>query len=125
MEIKDDLLKGIEGYTTEEVFAFIKKLNNANANLFLAKDKAYNGSWQNRGVLSAELNFERKVDRIISQFYSGSITSGKEDTVENIADTFIDMANYSLLYLFLLYKKDNNIKIIVDNHIKQYEELKS
>jgi hypothetical protein len=115
--IHKDLLKGVDDYSTDEVYHFISNVMPAAANLFRSKDKDYNGSWQNKGILSAQSNFERKVDRVVAQFYNGTMTSSN---VENIADTFIDSAMYSFMYLFLMYKKSPEIKQQVDKFIEQY-----
>lgn len=101
-----ELLKPLSDYTTEDVAEFMETMFPEMIKLFREKDKNYNGSWQQRGLLSAQLNFERKTDRIAAQFNNGTITS---DTNENIADTLIDTSLYSLMYLFFLYKKSRNV----------------
>lgn len=105
--IKYDLMAPLPNYSTEEVKAFMAEMFPKMMELFASKDKAYGGSWQKRGLLSSQMNFERKTDRILEQFYNGTIT---EESNENIADTFIDNAVYSMMYLFFLSEKVPMVK---------------
>lgn len=87
--------------------------------LFASKDAAYGGSWQKRGLLSSQMNFERKVDRILEQFYNGTIT---EESNENIADTLIDNAIYSIMYLYFLAEKVPMVKKQVTEFIEKHSK---
>lgn len=112
--ITADLLESLKDYDTEEVAQFMEKLFPAMIALFRNKDKNYGGSWQNKGIFSAHSNFERKIDRINTQFYNGTIT---EKTNENISDTFIDNSIYSMMYLFFLARKLPEVKAEVEKFI--------
>jgi hypothetical protein len=116
IHISKDMMQAIEKYDTFEVSAFMRRIMPAMVNLFESKDINYGGSWQKRGILSAQMNFERKIDRINAQFYGGTITSASN---ENIADTFVDAAVYELMYLFFLAYKNPMIKKQVDDFISQ------
>lgn len=117
LTIPSELMASLSDYKTEEVAQFMEKIFPAMMKLFREKDVNYNGSWQQRGVLSAQMNFERKVDRINAQFYNGTISAR---TNENISDTLIDNGVYSLMYLFLLYNKVPVVKQQVDEFIHKY-----
>lgn len=116
--IPKEFIKPLPNYATKEVAEFIDKVSRASVNLFSQKDVDYNGSWQNKGILSVQMNFERKVDRINAQFYNGTMVSSKG---ENIADTLIDASTYSLMYTFFLYKNDPNVKKQVDEFLSKYK----
>jgi hypothetical protein len=105
--ISKNLINPVENYSTGEVYTFMKNICASMCELFKKKDIGYGGSWQNRGVLSAQLNLERKMDRVKSQFDTGKIF--EHNNVENIADTLIDNAVYSLMYLWFLSEKDTSI----------------
>jgi len=115
-----DLILPIENYSTTDLTNWMSKLQSPIINLVTEKDKNYNGSWANRGILSAQLNFERKIDRINAQFYNGTI---HQRTNENITDTFIDNSVYSLFYLYLLSKKRPEIQGQVAKFIEQYTQV--
>lgn len=114
--ISFDMLKPIENYSTADVADFMKKMYPKMVELFATKDVNYGGSWQKRGLLGVEANFERKIDRIEAQFYNGTITN---KTNENIADTLIDNAVYSMMYLYFLSNKLPHVKEEVDNFLTQ------
>ena len=104
---RKDLLTGLENYSTAEVSDFLKQIFPKMIELFEKKDINYNGSWQKRGLLSAQLNLERKFDRLTAQFYNGTITS---ETNENILDTFVDLSIYQLLELYFLVKREKHVQ---------------
>jgi len=112
IRIPRDMIAPVENYSTEEVAKFMRDVTDAMCNLFEKKDKAYGGSWQQRGILSAHLNLERKMDRVKSQFESGQIFD--EDNIENIADTLIDNAVYSLMNLWYHGKKRESVRSFVE-----------
>lgn len=118
--IPKKLLLPIDNYSTQELADFVTKLQEPLVELFKEKDKNYNGSWMNRGIMSAQSNFERKIDRINAQFYNGTISN---ITNENIGDTLMDTSIYSLFYLFYLYKKVPNVKLQVDEFITKYTKV--
>jgi len=112
--IKYDLMNPLANYSTEDVQKFMQDMFPKMIELFVSKDKNYGGSWQKRGLLSSQMNFERKVDRILEQFYNGTIT---EESNENIADTFIDNAIYSVMYLYFLSEKVPMVKEQLNNFL--------
>jgi len=119
---KDLLIKAhsilpIPDYDTAKVAEFMAKINKASVAMFREKDADYNGSWQNRGLFSIHPNFERKVDRINSQFFD-QITVGESG--ENVADTLIDLANYSNMYAYYLYMTDETVKKQIDEFLQSY-----
>lgn len=115
--ITAELLQPLPNYETEKVAQFMEKVMPAMVALFRSKDINYGGSWQNKGILSAQLNFERKIDRVNAQFYNSTITSV---TNENIGDTMVDTGVYPVMYLYYLYNKLPHVKQWVDNFINQY-----
>lgn len=117
--IKAEMVQPIPDYDTKEVAEFIEKLSRAGKKLFIDKDTDYDGSWQNRGLFSVQANFERKVDRINSQFYN-QVMVGESN--ENISDTLIDLSMYSFMYLFYLYKTVDVVKEQVDKFLQSYLE---
>lgn len=116
--IPKEFIEPIEPYSTEEVHTFLRSVSQRMCDLFKEKDKAYGGSWQQRGVLSAQLNLERKMDRIYKQFEEGGMF--KDEQVENIADTLIDNAAYSLMYLWFLTKKSEPVNSQVKKFLSIY-----
>jgi hypothetical protein len=114
--LKAEMLKPIDNYSTEEVADFMAMMYPKMVTFFASKDINYGGSWQKRGLLGVEANFERKIDRIEAQFYNGTIT---KETNENIADTLIDNAIYSMMYLFFLSNKLPHVKEEINKFLTQ------
>jgi len=117
--IKSHMIVPLSDYETEKVANFMDKINRASVAMFKKKDADYDGSWQNRGLFSIQSNFERKVDRVNSQFY-GQITVGESG--ENVADTLIDLSNYSNMYAYYLYMTDSSVKKQIDEFLQSYLE---
>jgi len=117
--IPKEMIKPVENYSTEEVVEFMRAVTDAMCNLFESKDKAYGGSWQQRGILSAHLNLERKMDRVNAQFESGQIFD--ENNIENIADTLIDNAVYSLMNLWYHSRKRKSVGDFVVDFVNKYK----
>jgi len=117
--IPKEMIKPVENYSTEEVAEFMRAVTDAMCNLFQGKDKAYGGSWQQRGILSAHLNLERKMDRVNAQFESGQIFD--ENNIENIADTLIDNAVYSLMNLWYHSRKRKSVGDFVVDFVNKYK----
>jgi hypothetical protein len=69
--------------------------------------------------LSAHLNLERKMDRVNAQFESGQIFD--ENNIENIADTLIDNAVYSLMNLWYHSRKRGSVENFVTDFINKYK----
>lgn len=118
--IPKSMLLPIANYSTQRLADFVISLQGPMVELFKEKDKNYNGSWMNRGIISAQLNFERKIDRINAQFYNGTISHLSN---ENIGDTLMDTSIYSLFYLFYLYETVPSVKMQVDEFIEKYTLL--
>lgn len=119
--IPKEMLESIEMYTTDNAYLFLTKVSEAICVQFSEKDADYGGSWQTDGLPSVHFNFKRKVDRVITQFKNGTMTSGNG---ENIADTLIDMATYSMMYLFYMYEKDDKVRKFVDDFINSKQTKK-
>lgn len=112
-------LEPIEGYSSEEMEKEMIRIAALAMRIFRSKDKDYKGSWQRRGILSAQMNFERKTDRVVAMFNQGALTT--TNTNENIVDTFVDTSVYSLLYLVYLCKKDPNVRKQLDELARRYD----
>lgn len=115
--IPANMLEGLENYNTPEVTTRLKDMATAMVRQFKQKDADYGGSWQKDGIMSVHFNFKRKVDRVMAQFANGTMTSGKG---ENIADTLIDLATYSLMYAYYLENKNKNVKDFIDGFIEKF-----
>ena len=114
MNIDDELLTPLET-DSSEIANFIAIYNKAKLNMYVEKDEQYGSSWCNDGVLSAWFNLKRKIDRMLKQYALGKLFNWKKETVwldkkiktETILDTFMDMDNYSMLYVsFMFFKID-------------------
>ncbi|QQO97401.1 nucleotide modification associated domain 1 protein [Maribacter phage Molly_5] len=116
-----EMLSKPEGYTTEKVAEFMTTVAPKMIKLFVEKDTDYNGSFANRGMISATLNLERKMDRVNSLFYSGRIAD--DSPSENIVDTYIDLANYALMNLWALGELSPAVKSQIEEFINP-DELK-
>lgn len=103
----------IENYKSADVVILMRKIQAASLNLFAIKDKDYDGSWQKDGLVSAFLNLKRKFDRLESQFKNGFTGDA-----ENIGDTLIDLQMYSLMNIYFLYEKDDQVKEFIDQFIE-------
>lgn len=117
LKIPRELIQPVSNYNTENVYEFMREVVIKLSELFKQKDKAYAGSWQARGVLSAQLNLERKMDRIRAQFESGAMFA--DQSGENITDTLIDNAVYSLLYLWYLNEKDEKVREFIKKFLEE------
>ena len=57
------------------------------------------------------------MDRIHTQFETGAMF--KEENIENIGDTLIDNAAYSLMYLWYLYEKSQDVRDFVNKLLEK------
>lgn len=105
---------GIKDYETEKVAKFIDTTTRAMVEQFRIKDSEYDGSWQTDGLLSVHFNFKRKVDRLMAQFNNGIVSARKG---ENLGDTLVDLATYTLMYAYFMKTKDPS----VEEFFKEFE----
>ena len=100
------LLQGLKNYNTNKMYAIISEMSEVSLQLFEAKDKNYNGSWQQDGEIGAFLNLKRKIDRLLNFWKNGRIFNLSDDeTGETVLDTYMDLVNYALLNMALMFLK--------------------
>lgn len=99
--------EGLEKYSTSEVSSFMEKDFKERLSLFIGKDQAYGGSWQQDGLNGAFLNLKRKWDRAAYIFKTGQLFNQSEET---IVDTLQDLQNYAAMFQWLYLKKLDLLK---------------
>lgn len=89
-------------YTVPEEQVLFELTSAMLAGVHSKKSELYGKSWRKRGHFSALFQILRKVDRLENMMLVKGIDPGSEISGETIANTVLDLAAYSVMWLGLL-----------------------
>jgi hypothetical protein len=99
LQLKEEI-----GYSYEDFAKFIDSKLSVINNLVKEKNKMYGGSAMRSGFIGNFSRLNDKVERY--QQLIENLYNNKESSFEGIEDTLLDLIGYSLIGLYIQYKKN-------------------